>query len=193
MRALAMKNWPAGGFDFLLVSRRVYRRLVERPERNASIFGQILWMGFSQTSVAYVRGKRHAGRSKWTLGKKVKLAIDSVVGFSYAPIRLISVMGGLLATLGLLYAGLTVARRLLFADIITGWASLMCVILVMGGMQMLMLGVTGEYLWRALDEVRGRPAFLISEVSEPPLREDDLKSSSAPCPAPSAGAARQSP
>lgn len=163
MKTIAMANWPAAGFDFLLVARRVYRLLVDRPERNTSIFGQILWMGFSQSSVPYTRAARASGRSKWTLAKKIKLAVDSFVSFSYLPVRLMSGMGMALSILGVAWAAVIIVRRILYADVIVGWPSLMSAVLVIGGIQMLMLGIIGEYLWRTLDEVRGRPPFIIAE------------------------------
>jgi glycosyltransferase involved in cell wall biosynthesis len=164
MRRIAMPSWPEKGFDFLLASRRVLDILLARSERNSSVFGQILWSGFSQAQVPYRRGERRAGRSKWTLSKKIKLALDSFVSFSYVPIRLISALGLAFATVGMLYAVFVVAVRLTYGKVITGWASLMVVLLIIGGMQIIMLGVIGEYLWRALDEARGRPPFIVADT-----------------------------
>jgi dolichol-phosphate mannosyltransferase len=163
MRRIAIPSWPEKGFDFLLVSRRVVEVLLSRSERNSSIFAQILWSGFPQASIPYARTARRAGRSKWTLAKKIKAAIDSFVSFSYFPIRLISGLGLACAALGLLYACFVGMMRLTQGIAITGWASLMVVLLVIGGLQIVMLGVIGEYLWRALDEVRGRPPFIVAE------------------------------
>jgi polyisoprenyl-phosphate glycosyltransferase len=163
MRRIALRNWPEKGFDFVLVSRRVLDVVLSRRERNTSLFGQILWAGFAQTSVGYHRVVRRAGRSKWTFGKKLKLAIDSFVSFSYVPIRLISLLGLVCAAVGLTFAALTVVRRLTTGAPVEGWASLMVAVLVLGGAQLLMLGIIGEYLWRTLDEVRGRPPFIVAE------------------------------
>jgi dolichol-phosphate mannosyltransferase len=163
MRKIALPNWPPNGFDFVLISRRVLDVLLARRERNSSIFAQILWAGFPQTSISYTRAARRAGRSKWTLGKKVKLAIDSFVSFSYVPIRLISFLGLAFAVLGALYAAFVLGARLLGGVAIGGWASLMIVVLVIGGTQLVMLGILGEYLWRTLDEARGRPPFIVAE------------------------------
>jgi dolichol-phosphate mannosyltransferase len=163
MRRIAMPNWPLEGFDFVMVSRRVLEVIRSRRERNTSLFGQILWAGFPQTSIGYRRAARRSGRSKWTFGKKLKLAIDSFVSFSYVPIRLISLMGLLFALLGASYAAFVIAHRLKNGVPVEGWTSLMVAVLVLGGVQLLMLGVIGEYLWRALDEARGRPPFVIAE------------------------------
>src|SRR5262249_5304937 len=86
MRRIALPNWPERGFDVVRVSRRVLDVVLSRRERNTSLFGQILWAGFRHTTVPYRRAGRRSGRSKWTLGKKIKLAIDSFVSFSFFPI-----------------------------------------------------------------------------------------------------------
>jgi glycosyltransferase involved in cell wall biosynthesis len=165
MRRIALPNFPPQGFDFVLVSRRVIEHLTRHTERNTSLFGQMLWLGFGQASIPYTRLRRRSGRSKWTLAKKVKLAIDSFVSFSYFPIRLMSVLGVASALLGVAYALFTVVRRLLNQVPVEGWASLMVVVLIVGGMQMVMLGIIGEYLWRTLDEARGRPPFVVIETA----------------------------
>lgn len=164
MRRIALPNYPEKGFDFVIVARKVLDVILERRERNTSLFAQILWVGFRQKSVPYARVARRAGTSKWTFWKKVKLAIDSIVSFSYFPIRLMSTLGILCALLGAAYAVVVIALRLTWGAPITGWASLMVVVLVMGGVQMMTLGVIGEYLWRTLDEARARPPFIVSET-----------------------------
>jgi polyisoprenyl-phosphate glycosyltransferase len=163
MGRIAIKNWPQRGFDFVLFSRRVLEVVLASVERNTSIFAYLLWSGFSQTSLTYKRTARLAGRSKWTLGKKVKLAIDSVISFSFLPIRLMSVVGLVCATMGALYAGFVIFENLTHGVTITGWSSLMVVLLIVSGLQMVMLGVIGEYLWRVLDQARARPPFVIAE------------------------------
>jgi dolichol-phosphate mannosyltransferase len=164
MRKIALPNYPEKGFDFVIVSRRVLDVIVARRERNSSLFAQILWTGFRQKSVPYARVARRVGASKWTFWKKVKLALDSIVSFSYFPIRLMSVVGILCAILGALHAVVVISLRIAWGAPITGWASLMVVVLVMGGVQMMTLGVIGEYLWRTLDEARARPPFIVAET-----------------------------
>ena len=169
MRKVALPNYPPQGFDFVLLSRRVIDSVFDRAERNTSLFGQVVWAGFSQTSIDYEKAARRQGRSKWTLAKKIKLAIDSVVAFSSLPIRTISLMGIGVFFLGLLYAGFIVFHRLTSGVPVEGWASLMVAVLLLSGFQMLMLGVIGEYLWRTLDEARLRPPYLIAESQGKPL------------------------
>jgi dolichol-phosphate mannosyltransferase len=165
-----MNRWssvrlPPAGADFLLVDQRVVKALVEIPERNTSLLALITWLGFSQTELPYVKEARASGRSKWTFRKKVRLAVDSLLGFSTAPLRLATSLGLLFGGAGFLYAAALFVNRVtggaLFGDTKTeGWNALMIVVLVSSGVTMFILGVVGEYLWRALEEVRGRPRFL---------------------------------
>jgi dolichol-phosphate mannosyltransferase len=163
MRRIAMPTWPKEGFDFMLTSRRALDVLVNRSERNTSVFGEILWSGFAQTAVPYHRAERHAGRSKWTAGKKLKLVIDACVAFSYLPIRVISVVGAACLAAGVLVAGVVVAR-LASGGPVHGWTVLLAALLGVGGIQIMLLAIVGEYVWRAVDEVRGRPPFVIAEL-----------------------------
>jgi dolichol-phosphate mannosyltransferase len=163
MQRIALPNFPEQGFDFALISRQVVNVLLERREPNTSIFGQILWAGFPQSSVPYARVARKTGRSKWTFWKKVKLAIDSFVSFSYVPIRAISVLGFLCSGLGAA-AAIALGLRCWREGAIEGWAVVLVAVLLVGGAQILTLGVLGEYLWRALDQARGRPPFIIAST-----------------------------
>jgi glycosyltransferase involved in cell wall biosynthesis len=161
MRWFALPQMPKEGADFLIFDRRVADALNQARERNTSILALIQWLGFSQEFVPYTKQSRASGRSKWTLSKKIKLVIDSMVGFSYAPIRLMSGLGVSIAMLGLLYAALLFVLRFVYLKPVEGWTSLICVVLVTSGIQLLMLGVLGEYLWRNFDETRGRPRYIV--------------------------------
>lgn len=163
---VGFKELPSEGADFFLVDRVVVDALASFQERHGSILTLITWLGFRQTSVYYKKEARAHGHSKWTLEKKLKLAVDSVLSFSYLPIRLISYLGITVAVLGLLYAGYVVYNAWTGAPA-EGWSSLMVVVLVLGGMQMVMMGVLGEYMWRALDEARQRPVYTV-EATTPP-------------------------
>jgi polyisoprenyl-phosphate glycosyltransferase len=164
VRRFALPNMPEKGTDVFLIDRKVVDTIVSIREKNTSIFGLILWSGFKQTIVQYRKGIRQKGISKWTLGKKVKLFIDTFVSFSYLPLRLISLVGILLACLGFLYAFFIVFNRLFFSVPVEGWASLMVALLVVSGTQLVFLGILGEYLWRNFDETRKRPAFIIDRM-----------------------------
>jgi polyisoprenyl-phosphate glycosyltransferase len=161
MRRYAIADLPQTGADFLLMDRVVMDALRDSPERNTSLLALIQWMGFEQAQIIYTKEARQAGVSKWTFSKRIKLAVDSFVSFSYMPIRLMSLLGFLSAALGFLYALFLIVRRIIYEAPIEGWTSLICVVLIMSGLQLIMLGVLGEYLWRAFDESRRRPRFII--------------------------------
>ncbi len=163
VQKFALKTMPEKGTDVFLIDRKVAEAVAEMKEKNTSIFGLILWSGFRQSFVPYRRQERKKGISKWTFGKKIKLFIDTFVSFSYFPIRLISLLGILFACIGFIYASIVIFNRLFFAQPIEGWTSLMVALLVVSGVQMLMLGMVGEYLWRSFDETRNRPPFIINQ------------------------------
>ena len=163
-RVIGMRELPATGADFFLLDRWVMDAFRQFSESHVSILALIAWMGFRQTSIVYDKQARVHGQSGWNLGKKLKLVVDSVAAFSYLPIRLVAVVGFIVAIIGFLYAGLVMVNALAGRPP-QGWASLMVVVLVVGGIQMLMMGVLGEYLWRALDEARRRPRYMIEAVT----------------------------
>jgi dolichol-phosphate mannosyltransferase len=169
MRRFALPDLPKKGADFLLMDRKVIDVYNQIPEKNTSFLAMILWLGFRQTSIEYVKQARHSGSTKWNLSKKIKLLIDSMVSFSYAPIRLASLSGVLISLLGFIYAVVVIVNA--FCGVpVQGWSSLMVVVLMLGGFQLLILGIFGEYLWRAFDEARGRPRYIIEEYLAPPAR-----------------------
>lgn len=163
-RVVGIQEMPATGADFLLMDRRVIEAFRHFGESNASVMALVTWMGFRQTSIGYDKQARLHGKSGWSLEKKLKLVVDSVTSFTYLPIRAMSYAGFALALIGFAYA-LLVATRALLGYGVQGWASLMVVVLVIGGAQMIMMGILGEYLWRALDESRRRPRFLIEAAT----------------------------
>jgi dolichol-phosphate mannosyltransferase len=163
-RIVGLRELPAAGADFFLIDRRVLDALRQFKEINVSITALMTWMGFRQASITYIKKARLYGRSGWTLEKKLKLVADSVTSFTYLPIRLMSYVGFLVAFLGFAYAGVVVFNALT-GEPAQGWSSLMVVVLIIGGVQMLMMGVLGEYLWRALDESRQRPRYLIEATT----------------------------
>jgi len=160
---------PPEGADFLLVDSQVVDALNLMPERSHSVFAMIIWLGFPQSSITYTKRRRVHGRSKWSLAMKAKLALDSFIGYSYFPMRVASALGIASATLGLVYA-LVVFVHGLVGRSVPGWSSLMVVLLVTAGVQMLILGVLGEYLWRVLEEVRHRPRYVIESTRNLPTR-----------------------
>ena len=160
-RRLAFRDFPPGGFDFMLISRRVSRLLVEMEEKNSYIFGQVMWVGFERTVLYYTRSERAGGRSRWTVMRKVKYFIDAFSAFSYLPIRMASALGFLLAIAGLGYAAVILALILLGGGFDLGYAAIVVTVLVGSGAQLVILGMIGEYLWRVLEESRRRPLYIV--------------------------------
>ena len=185
MRRFALPGYPEGGFDFFLIDRQVAQDLNEIREKNTNLMSLIFWMGFAPVMLPYVRSRREKGRSRWTLAKKIKLFVDSFIGFSYAPVRLMSVVGIVTAVSAFAYA-LLVVLLWFFQDIpVRGYAPIVILIALTAGIQMSMLGVVGEYLWRMLDEVRRRPPYVVDWV-----RRGDEFSGAAAGPPPHASAVR---
>ncbi len=168
LRRLAFETMPAGGFDCFLVGRPAIDFLTGSGEVHTSIPGLILWAGFPVAIVPYERLARGEGRSRWTLAKKVKYFIDSVISFSYAPLRWMSVAGAVFAFVAFAYAALLIALKVFRNQPIQGWTSLMVAIAFFSGVQLLSLGILGEYLWRTLDAARARRGFLVRERTTPP-------------------------
>ena len=164
MKKIALKNIPDGGFDFVFFDKQVKEELLKIKENNSNIFYLMTWMGYDYVNIPYVRKSREIGVSRWTLKKKVKLLIDSLLAFSYFPIRAISVIGLLLGTIAFLY-GLYILAIRLFGNIeVQGWTALMLVLLFVSSFQMIALGIIGEYVWRGLDASRKRPLYIVDKV-----------------------------
>ena len=164
IKRLSFPYMPEGGFDLVLLGERALDVLLRTREATPFFQGQILWMGYKIKFLEYRRRKRIAGKSRWSFSKKLTYLIDGVLAYSYSPIRLMSLAGSLLALLGLLYALIVFLSKLLFDNLIYGWAPLMIVILTVGGFQMLMMGIIGEYLWRTLSQVRQRDLYIIDSI-----------------------------
>ena len=171
MNLLTDVVYPSGGADVFLIDRIVIEALKETTEKNSEIFILIAWLGFSQTHINYVKEARYAGYSKWSFSKRLKLFFDSLISFSYIPLRLMSLIGSLLALTGLLYGIFVFVKRFQGIIDIEGFSSLMIVMLLIGGFQMCMMGILGEYLWRTYDETRKRPKYVIEKNT---LVEDGL-------------------
>ena len=161
---MSLPQIPPGGFDYILMERKVVDAFNAVDVRNRFFQGDILWFGYKTTFIPYTRPKRTIGRSQYTLAKKLKNSIDAILDSSYLPIRFISLVGVLTALLGFLYAVDIVYGRLRHDIPFTGWAPIMILILVIGGLLMLMLGIIGEYVWRIYDEVKGKPNYVVRKI-----------------------------
>src|ERR1043166_673680 len=156
MRRLTFPNMPNEGFDFWLLSDRALEVILRNADAHPSFQGYTLWTGFKTKVLYYRRRERLAGRSRWTFGQKFTAFLDRIMSFSFAPIRLMSLAGCVFALLGFAYAGWIIHDTLVLGNPVRGWSPIMVMILVIGGFQMIMLGVIGEYLWRTLAQVRRR-------------------------------------
>ena len=148
--------------DYFLIGRKMINSINSCDERNTSLFGLITWLGFNQTSVYYERKDRRNGHSKWNFSSRLKLASDWIISFSGIPLKIITSLGFTTALIGLLYAIYIIILGIM--ELTTpGWAETIIIVLVLGGIQMIMLGITGEYIWRNLEESRKRPFFIVED------------------------------
>jgi polyisoprenyl-phosphate glycosyltransferase len=158
---LSMPQIPPGGFDFVLMDRKVLVEFNAIDVRNRFFQGDLLWMGYRTSFIPYVRLKRLIGKSQYNFAKKLKNFIDAFLDASYLSIRFISLVGIVTSALGMIY-GLTIIFSWLRGGTpFSGWAPIMILILLVGGLIMVMLGVIGEYIWRIYDEVRKKPNYII--------------------------------
>jgi len=165
VRRFAIPTYPEGGTgSFCLISRPVIDAFRQCQERNRLTFGLIAWSGFRETSVPYHRPRRLIGASSWTLRKMVKAAIDTFISFSSLPIRTISFLGLLVSALSFVFGVYVFINQIFFGTRVMGWTSVMLAVLMLGGVQLLMIGVLGEYLQRILDEARGRPLYIVERA-----------------------------
>ena len=160
---LTALDLPQAGGDFRYMSRRVVDALLEMPERHRFLRGMTSWVGYQQAIVEYERQPRAAGASKYTLRKMLAFGWDAVVSFSALPLRVASVLGLVFSFLGLLYLAYVIAVRLFTEQAVAGWTSVVAAVIVLGGVQLLCLGIIGQYLGRMFDEIKGRPLYLIAE------------------------------
>ena len=163
LRMLTNVDIPIDTGDFRLIDRSIIDLLKDMPEKNKFLRGQIAWMGFNQSSVEYVREERHSGSSGYSFGKMLKLAMDGITSFSNVPLRLVTAFGFLCSFVAFIIMVYAIYAKYAWSDTVPGWASLMVSVLFLGGVQMLALGVIGEYLSRINDNARGRPLYIIRD------------------------------
>lgn len=166
MRKLALHNMPKGGFDSFLIDRQVIDFLVKMQESNTSLMSQILWAGFETATVPYVRKKREIGKSRWTLSKKIKLVYDSLISFSYFPIKMITNVGFFSFFISVMLLLIIIYKKFVGKIDVEGYTSLIMVMLMAFGIIMLSIGILGEYLWRTYDAARKRPPYIIEKVEK---------------------------
>jgi dolichol-phosphate mannosyltransferase len=164
IRKLAIPEYPNGGFDFFLIDRQVVNEINRIQEKNTNLMTLIFWLGFKPITIPYIRRSRAKGVSRWTLSKKAKLFVDTFVAFSFFPIRVLSIIGFLVAISSFFYGVFIFTYWFFFGIDVKGYVPTMLIMIFTSGIQMTMLGVLGEYLWRTLDEVRRRPNFVVDQI-----------------------------
>jgi len=158
---LSHPQMPKGGFDYVLIGRNALDSFNSVDNRNRYFQGDLLWSGYSTSVIPYHRRERTKGKSGYTFWKKMKNFLDAILVASYLPIRFISFIGLLTSLIGLVYA-LTVIAAWAFGYVpFSGWAPIIIINLIVGGMTIITLGIIGEYIWRIYDEVRKRPNYIV--------------------------------
>jgi polyisoprenyl-phosphate glycosyltransferase len=156
---------PRDTGDFRLLDRKVVDTLITMHEHNRFMRGLSVWVGFRQEAVLYDRKERFAGTTNYPLLKMVRLSVDAITGFSYAPLQLATTIGFILAGISLIGVAIAVPVRI-FGGGIQGQTTTLIVVLLLGGIQLIFLGIIGEYLGRIYDEVRGRPLYIVHDLVE---------------------------
>jgi polyisoprenyl-phosphate glycosyltransferase len=160
---MSLPQIPPGGFDFVLMDRKVMDAFNAIDVRHRFFQGDLLWAGYRTSFIPYVRLKRTIGKSQYNFWKKLKNFLDAVLDASYLPIRFISLVGVITSALGVLYSISIVLSWLRGETPFAGWAPIMIAILLVGGLIMVMLGLIGEYVWRINEEVRKRPNYVVRD------------------------------
>jgi glycosyltransferase involved in cell wall biosynthesis len=158
---------PLDTGDFRLMSRRAVEAVRRLPERHRFLRGMVSWVGFNQAALEYDRDVRYAGETKYPLSKMVRFAMDGITSFSDVPLRFASYFGFAVSVIAFVYAVIVIVLKtfnLKPAFYTPGWASTIVAVLFLGGVQLMSLGILGEYLGRVYDEVKGRPLYIISDI-----------------------------
>lgn len=161
---LLTKGVPDGGFDFTLLSRRALAHMLTLCDRNRFYQHDILWLGYAPVFLPYDKQERPSGRSAWSFVKRLNYFLTGYFNISYFPLRAMSFLGAFVSFLGFAYTGIIIYTYFVHSTPFQGWAPLMVVQLVIGGLLMMMLGTVGEYIWRIFAEVKARPRYLVRDV-----------------------------
>ncbi len=157
---LAQVNLQHNAGDFRLLDRRALNALLSMRERNRFLRGMTVWVGYRQAAVPYRRDARYAGETKYTLGKMLRFSLDAISSFSYRPLQLAMLLGFLISTLAFVAIPVVIVLRIL-GSYLPGFGSITIAVLLLGGIQLIALGIIGEYVGRIYDEVKGRPLYLV--------------------------------
>ncbi|MFA0036319.1 glycosyltransferase family 2 protein [Vibrio sp. 10N.261.52.A1] len=175
MNAAAKIDVPENVGDFRLLSREVVDHINQLPERNRYMKGIFSWPGFRQATIQFNRDARFCGETKWNYLKLIGLAMDGITSFSIRPLRIATAVGGLVALSAFIYGVIIVFKTMMFGEPITGYPSMMVVQLALGGIQLLSIGLMGEYIGRIFIETKNRPLYLIQSVVDTPALKTHFK------------------
>ena len=164
IRGMTHIDIPADTGDFRLLSRRAIDALKQLPERNRFMKGLYAWIGFSAIAVDYHRDSRYAGKTKWNYWKLWNFALEGITSFTEVPLKLASYVGGLMAFLSFLYGAYIIIKTFILGNDVPGYPSLIVTILFLGGIQLVFIGVLGEYLGRAFAEIKQRPLYFVNKI-----------------------------
>lgn len=163
MGKLTRVQVPPDTGDFRLMDRQVVNALKQMPERQRFMKGLFAWVGFKQTAIAFDREPRYKGKTNWNYWKLWNFAIDGITAFSIRPLKIWSYVGLFVSSIAIVYAIFLILRTLIFGIDVPGYASLMVVTLLLGGIQLITLGIIGEYLGRVFEEAKHRPLYLVRD------------------------------
>ena len=155
-----------GAADFCLLSPRAHAAVCALPERHRFLRGMVSWIGFNRTYIPFQAPRRPSGQSKYTTLKMLSLALDAFFSFSAAPMRLATRLGFALLVPGAVYFVYILARYLVMNDFVRGWGSLICTLMIIGGIQLIFIGIVGEYLARIFEESKRRPLYFFKQVPD---------------------------
>ncbi|MFA1573747.1 glycosyltransferase family 2 protein [Vibrio cyclitrophicus] len=175
MNAAAKIDVPENVGDFRLLSREIVDHINQLPERNRYMKGIFSWPGFRQATLQFKRDARFCGETKWNYLKLIGLAMDGITSFSIRPLRLATALGGLVALTAFVYGMVIVFKTMMFGESTTGYPSMMVVQLALGGIQLLSIGLMGEYIGRIFIETKNRPLYLIQSVVDTPALKTHFK------------------
>ena len=160
-------SMPPNTGDFRLMSRRATNALLQLREQHRFMKGLFAWVGFPSRAVEYDREPRHAGTTSWNYWKLWNLAVEGITGYTVAPLKVATYLGLAVAAFAIIYAGVVVGRTLMFGNTVPGYPSLMTATLFMGGIQLMTLGIIGEYLGRVFNEEKQRPLYIVQRYLPP--------------------------
>jgi len=163
LRYMCSIDIPVDTGDFRLISKKVSKVMTSLTERNRYVRGLVAWVGFKQIGIEYERDERFAGETKYPLRKMIKLSIDGITSFSTKPLTISKNLGIFVALAGFVYALIIVIKKIALNIPNTGWSSTVVLILIIGGLQLIMIGVVGDYIARIFDESKNRPLYIINE------------------------------